>query len=716
MPEQGPKGPVPKPPIPEDPALVSLQKPDKDPDQPRNLADFLGKIQLSTDRVPDMIEKLKSGEVVNFRNFSTEGREQFVQALPAALQDISEQTRAIDGLITVKCVIGGDWKTIQKQLTPEEFEAWMTGKFKAIPGKFMVDYADRKHYKLSDGDQEQDVPAFVFDAFQVIICPPNKRYGGNFSKYYYAGSDPVIAKTLLEEFQIPPPPPWDSETLQRLLVPCALYAITRHEMTDRQRRILTAYLESRMLTRYIPMAYLAYLAEEFDCQIEVVTPDEKPIAKYASCGVRYTNALADGSYHRVDRENRQEGRLFGTKQPETMSKKFKLVLWNDHFYAFNPEHRHLLEEVQQDLKPLNILQANVFGTLLPRPVFNEPPVWNRTFFKTPKQMLDTLLLGTRRGSGAPESVKQSTLQHLEDFGPKVALKLFLDELIKLGLDDVLADSGTIKYFLRQSIRGATFELPKPIRVTDGVVMLDRNSNHAFALSQIALPRGYPRKGIPPPGCIGCVVTDRGIFNTLDLPQGAVPKAGFYWEHSTEPGVLKPLMEQLYAMRSSNPNVKGILNCMYGKLIEKPPKTEKVGGSLDTVRTSPLIKQFSDTDTARVYEYYCPLDYTYNYTMIASLLLAQQRKNMREVESLCKQEGIPIYYKAADSIAVPESALPKLQHLIGPELGQFKVEALAKEAIFVKPGLYFVGEHIRPAKLTQQQIREQFESLVSTSEL
>ena len=688
-----------------------------------------------------MIERLKAGKVVNLRNFSTEGREVFVERLKDAIQELADKTRAIDGTLTVKCVIGGDWKTIQKQLTPEEFKTWMSGKFKAEKGKFLVDYTDRERYKLSDGDQVQEPPAFVFDALQVLVCPKNHKPGGNFSKYYYAGTDPETRRVLLEEFQIPPPPPWDAATLQRLLVPCVIYALTRHEMTERQRRVLTGYLESRLLTRYLPMASLAFLAEEFNCQIEVFTPDEKPIAKYSAHGLRYTEPMPDGGWHKINHDNCQNGRLFGTKdiqhtdikrsanpkQAEYYTRDFKLVLWEDHYYCWNPEYRGLLEQVKPDLRPLNVLQANVWGTLLPRPVFKEPPVWTRTFFKTPEQMLQSVLLGAnlkyRRMTQSSDVVQNAHIdslpEHLGTDAPKVALKLFIEELLRLGLDDVLADSGTVKYFLRQSVKGATFELTKPCHVEEPVVMLDRNSNHPFALSQIALPRGVPRKGIPPPGAIGCVVTSDGtVMNTIDLGLHPEVRAitGWYWVQATEPGVLKPFMERLYAMRASNAEVKQLLNCMYGKLIEKPEPTMHVRGSTDTVRTSPLMKEFEDTldhdgtVLKRVYQYYNDLDYTYNYTMIASLLLAQQRKNMRDVERLCKEHDVPIYYKAADCIAIPERCLPVLQHLIGTGLGQFKIEARGSEATFVRPGLYCVGDHVRGA-VTRADVLHAFAELL-----
>ena len=79
-------------------------------------------------------------------------------------------------------------------------------------------------------------------------------------------------------------------------------------------------------------------------------------------------------------------------------------------------------------------------------------------------------------------------------------------------------------------------------------------------------------------------------------------------------------------------------------------------------------------------------------MIASLLLAQQRKNMRDTFSFCMKNSIPMYYSAVDSLAIPASALHLFEEagMIGTKLGQFKIEAQNDTAIFVRKGLYYCG--------------------------
>ena len=80
-------------------------------------------------------------------------------------------------------------------------------------------------------------------------------------------------------------------------------------------------------------------------------------------------------------------------------------------------------------------------------------------------------------------------------------------------------------------------------------------------------------------------------------------------------------------------------------------------------------------------------------MVASLLLAQQRANMREVFTYCNKNNIPMYYSAADSIAIPTDKLTLMKQFMGNKLGQFKIEAQGDEAVFVKAGLYICGDKI-----------------------
>ena len=146
------------------------------------------------------------------------------------------------------------------------------------------------------------------------------------------------------------------------------------------------------------------------------------------------------------------------------------------------------------------------------------------------------------------------------------------------------------------------------------------------------------------------------------------------------------------MTGDKAKMKKLMNTMYGKLIERPPPYVMHHAKPDKdIRSSPLIKEFwTEPHKDTTYVYFNDVDWSYRYVMVASLLLAQQRKNMREVFNLCRQHKIPMYATSADSIAIPTSALHYFEPLMGNGLGQFKIEAQNDVGIFVRPGLYYVG--------------------------
>ena len=257
-------------------------------------------------------------------------------------------------------------------------------------------------------------------------------------------------------------------------------------------------------------------------------------------------------------------------------------------------------------------------------------------------------------------------------------------------------------------------------------MLDRNSNHPYAFSQIDFPRGTPRT-YPSKNCsnldqlmqkpVFCLDCDaeytqqhsldypsfkkRMVINNIDARNPALKIThayrGYYWDTvATTP--LAQMLHALYALRPTHKKIKKVLNSLYGKLIEKPDTVITRGvvkpKELSEITTSPLIKNvvLDEHDRIIKYRYYNDTDYKYNYTMIASLLLAQQRKNMRDVFMFCQKNNIPMYYSAVDSLAIPASALHLFEEagMIGSKLGQFKIEAQNETAIWVRKGLYYCG--------------------------
>ena len=169
--------------------------------------------------------------------------------------------------------------------------------------------------------------------------------------------------------------------------------------------------------------------------------------------------------------------------------------------------------------------------------------------------------------------------------------------------------------------------------------------------------------------------------------------GYYWtEVAKQP--LRELMEALYALRQTHPKIKRVMNSMYGKMIEHPPNVVTRNTTfVDEIRSNPLIRSYVERDGLTTYEYFNDCDFMYNFTIVASLLLAYQRQALKSVFIMARDNSIPVYYSAADSIAIPTEHLHKFESIMGSGLGQFKIEASGPTAVFVKMGLYYCGDKI-----------------------
>ena len=705
-PPNSPKSPTPPP---DTPKLLFTDIDIQPKKEHRDVKEFLADvIRLGSDEhLKALLAQLREcKEPVSFRNLSNDARKRLLEPefLPATFNAIVQDALAGDEVLYVKVAADGQWKTLAKRLTPEEFHNWTKRTF-LDQGRFMVKASDGHHYALTDGDNIDTPPAFVFDKMQVIKASRPHKPGGNFSKYYYTGTDAHVKRVLREKCQIPdrPPTPEDED----LLCPCFIHAMLLNtHLTANQKDLLEQFLFSRIQTRYIHMRSLGGIAEELGVRVVVRDIDDNPVEAYTEHGYRkpYMGAKEGWSRHK------QEGILFGNKpkgvaSPLTHSNRvitFELCLWTDHFFPL--EYRELVKEQLEagHLRRLTVAETRHFSTKIPPREVWHASGYLPTYFKTPKQLLETV---------DPDVSL-----------PSQGYKLFLEELGDL---PVYAESGPVKKFFRQCIRGALFKTGKDKVVRGGVTLLDRNSNHPYAASQISLPLGLP-KLFPSKSCpdVATLMTKPVFFVEADVeywsdyesitPKGyktplkqhlfldsitaSMPcykllavQGGYYYDQAA-PTPLKRLMYDLYSKRPGNPDVKRIMNSMYGKLIEKPKETRVSGskpGSSTELRTNPLIQGFEEKpDGNLLYHYFVDMDYTYNFTGIASLILSQQRKNLLDTLTFCRSNGIPVFYSAADSIAIPTSH----KHLfpLGKELGQWKIEAESETAIFVRRGLYYCG--------------------------
>ena len=704
-----------------------------------SIDEFLKKVneRESDEYLNQLINTFITTHDISFENLSNAARQKLQPKLQEAFHTIANDIPSTS-IIYVRGYSDNQWKTVKK-LTPEEFNAWMTDMFVNPEGGFIINYQDDKHYQLTDGDNQHSTPAYTFQRVHLSIATGKHKHGGNFCKYYYTGNNVEISKWIRERYQISDHTPTREDT--DLMTPCAIHSILlgirgrdNKQLTERQHQMLTDYLYTRIKTRYVNSSSLAVIAEEIHAQIDIYDIDGNLLHKYTAHGNKYNQTN--------DRDNthRKEGILFGNKYLDEMNadeKRYykyyvKLILWDDHYFVAEEtpfaamKSYELIKSLLEkgELKPLNILQSNIYSTKL-NEYHTQQLAWGhwRSVFMTPQQCLTSTQFDNTITSITKENIHER-IDALEDWVlPQLGYKLFLEELIKQNIN-VYADSSIPKNFIRQSIKGPRFAISRG-QICGATVMLDRNSNHSYALSQIDLPIGRPRlmkDGASMP-TNGIFVIDADVEYTPqhELDKGFVGRCvlnsidaqavgmnvkhiyrGYHWnEIATQP--LKELMNYLYSLRAEHPKMKKVMNSMYGKLIEKAPDIITRNTTYtDEIRTSPLIKEYneilretrssSEKDELTTYKYYNDVDFTYNFTCIASLLLAQQRKNMREVFQYCNENQIPMYYSAADSIAIPQSHLSSMEQFMGSALGAFKIEAQNDVAVFIKPGLYYCGSN------------------------
>ena len=696
----------------------------------------------------DMKQRLIDQKAISFRNMSNDARRRFLEGgyLHDAIAEI--MSRAEDSVIYIKAAVDGKWATLQKQLHPNEFEAWMDKTFVGENGKFYIDYQDREYYHLTDGDRTHAVPAFVFDQLQIVIAKGKHKRGVAFSKWYYTGDNEELKRWLRERYQIADHPPTPRDT--DLMIPCAIHAILLNPMSETERTKIKDYLYSRQRTRFLQLSSLKTFAEEMDTQLEIYGIDGNLMEKYSAHGIKKSDPNPNGMFYGFDKASlksskngilfqKKEGRTFLDKPPEKGKyyvKCIKLVYWDDHLFIYDettPFRGRSSPQLISALikkgrfKPINLLERNVFSLMLPLDYIPESLYYAPTYLAEPE-----FVKKQDEESLKPEENKLLTgitLRNLEKkvdkidekFLPTVGFRLFLSELIAQKLN-VLADSGSLKYFLRQSIQGANFRIADRSIVEGGITMLDRNSNHPYSLSQIDFPlespKQYPTKNCStreqlfrqPIFCIDCDVEyvpqhpldhvgyrKRMIINSIDARNPAYHiiqiYRGYYWDKVAHKP-LEHMIQYLYGLRQKHPKIKKIMNSMYGKMIQKSNRITIHPAKNDgrPLRTNPLIRSLDEKGDLIIYQYYNDTDFKFNFTMIASLLLAQQRENMRQVFVFCQKNHIPMYYSAADSIAIPTKDIHYFEEagMIGNRLGQFKVEAQSDVGVFVKKGLYYCG--------------------------
>ena len=141
--------------------------------------------------------------------------------------------------------------------------------------------------------------------------------------------------------------------------------------------------------------------------------------------------------------------------------------------------------------------------------------------------------------------------------------------------------------------------------------------------------------------------------------------------------------------------KALLNTHTGMLIRRAPRTSTRNSftKYKDLRSHPLIKSCTITEEGMWIKRWEEYDYTYNYTIIQSLILSQAKANMERVCRFCATHEIPMFYSSCDSLYVKSADVEKLSGFRHETLlGKMKVEAKNQSgAMFLSQGLYYVSD-------------------------
>ena len=659
-----------------------------------NIGEFFEQFAYSDEQLFKMYEQLINGEAVDFSHLSNYARADFLEYLKQATTEIMSKNNNPDSVIYVKFKQTGDkhnsWHT--RKLTPEEFENFINSTFIDNDGFIIPEVIEETIIRsLSEGDNVITPQAYTFDTFQIITANGAHAVGSAFSSYYYIGTDDKIANQL-KRYQIPNHIPTDQD--KDLMIPCAIHTLllgAADKLTPIEYQKFKQLLYSRCLTRWISRASLKRICCEYQFEINEFDLNGNFICKLSRFG---------------DCE-KEFGETRKLKQPRFI---INVVIWKDHMFLLENLKdgltsaafvRELLEN--GELKPLNKLQCNIYSTRL----------WNRYHQQHLAYNIDTLKY-EKTAFKEPEIIENDNTNI-----PSLGLNLFIKYLIDNNMN-VLTVSSYPKHFIRRTIKGGEVRILKPMITDKPVVVIDANSAYPSALAEIDIPIGYPSiigesETLPNDGIyfIEADITytpqheldylfpageSHQFINSYDtqlkgLKVNHIYKG--YWFKALTNQPLKPFIEKLYNERSTNPNIKLILNSMYGKMYQKPTQyihAKSKKSSLNNVSSHPLIHSIEEKEGYIDIERFNDIDYRYNYVHIASLILSKLKLKMHDLYNYCHNERITMLYTSTDSLTVYEEDLPKLQHLIKQGLGNFKIEARGEKAIFIKEGFYYINDN------------------------
>ena len=692
------------------------------PHREQTLESWLKTHVLTPQQILDRVNKVEAdilaGRLVRLDDLTNTERAELQYRFPSIAKRILDKVPA-NGAVYVNEYYAGE-NVLSEQMNYEDlkelFDIWLEegfefkyGSQKRSSDEDILKEDNSKKYgsvRGSDGDRvtfnyspEGDgyLRVWELDSFQIEVVDSPHAAGGNFCPYILRSKDKEIVKYCRERLQIYDHIPQKHEV--ELLEPCLIHAIIcglKHknykEATPRQKEILKEQLYSRIRTRFIPVSGLHKLCNEF--------------------GLFITISNIDGD------------EIKSIRPKDKIEYSVSLILWEDHHFVdeYYAAKRMRTNELVKDLdlEPMRMSQSYIFNQRLKPYEPNLINAYSKSMFKTAKQLIEE---PDTQFEGIMKFEKQYDLSNptLEN-APVYAYNLFLKYLVDKNIN-ALAVSGIPKAFIQKSIRAGVVVIAhnKPQIPNEPVTMLDVNSSYSNAEAQVAIPLGLPRvitstmswdDVLSKP----CFVVEANITkfhrrHALDMPligkhvlnnidieylpiefDRSIPPRGYYWDF-VEKGALKEFVTQLFEIKLQNRALgKAMLNTHIGMFGRKNPAVYLKRVPFHDLKSHPLARRCIRGKDGTTYSFYHEYDYTYNFSMIYSLILSQAKANNDKIFRYCHDNSIPMYYSSCDSIAIPTRCLDLMRHLIDEnELGKLKIEAQSDNAIFISWGMYYMND-------------------------
>jgi hypothetical protein len=171
-----------------------------------------------------------------------------------------------------------------------------------------------------------------------------------------------------------------------------------------------------------------------------------------------------------------------------------------------------------------------------------------------------------------------------------------------------------------------------------------------------------------------------------------------------------ILGEMLLIDDSKKSAKLALNSLFGMSLKKRYGTRKLKQFANRtdfeqyiLRRWGRVERF-DPKNLEVVLNKC-FDDNFNYAGIGVMILSMSKRTMNKLFDECDALGIPVYMSNIDSILIPTSDIKKLQHRIGNEMGELKLECSGNESIVIRPNLYYMNnDHYRSPGIPHKKYR------------